>query len=366
MHAQILETGDPRWGHALRTTPHDFYTLPDYVRLAARFEGGEGVAVLAQDGERSLLLPLLLRAIPGDLGGHGWRDGVSPYGYPGISLSPAAVGAADASGFLNDAMTAATTLLRDRQVVSLFIRLHPLLPVDAGVLAQHGTVVDHGHTVSIDLHRSEEELLGQIVHGHAKNLRRLDRRGFTCEVDEVCTRESIATFVEIYTETMDRVGASASYYFDTAYVTELVAALGGRVAIVSVRLGDEVAAVGLFTQIDGIVQDHIGGTRSAFTAVAPSKLKIREATKWAKARGHRIMHLGGGLGGAEDALFTFKAGFSPDRHLFQTVRITVDQPAYDDLIAGWEARSGEPAGDLNGFFPAYRAPFPAPAAVSGA
>ncbi len=364
MHVEIIQASDDRWADSLRTMPHDFSALPGYVTLAARFEGGEPVAILAEDGDRRLILPLLLRAIPKAGRSQGWRDAVSPYGYPGIGLSPDDPDDPDPTAFLDEAMTAAIALLREHQVVSLFVRLNPLLPVDAGVLARHGLVVDHGHTVSIDLLRSEEELVGQISHGHSKNLRRLDRRGFTCEVDEVCTPESISTFVEIYTETMDRVGASESYYFDETYLSDLVTALEGRAAIVSVRQGDEVAAVGLFTQIDGIVQDHIGGTRSAFTSVAPSKLKIREATKWAKARGHRIMHLGGGLGGSEDALFAFKAGFSPDRHLFQTVRIVVDEPAYDELTTRWEAEAGMPAGDRSGFFPAYRArtldPAPSP------
>ena len=356
MRVQILETSDPRWGDALRVIPHDFYSLPGYGTLAARFEGGLAVAILAEEGERRLLLPLLLREVPGDPGGRGWRDAVSPYGYPGIGLTTGDPG--DGDDFLDAAMSAAIALLRERGVVSLFIRLNPLLPVDAGVMGQHGLVVDHGQTVSIDLRPDREMLFRDLRRDHAKNLRRLDHLGFTCTLDDRGEPESIAAFVDVYTETMDRLDASASYYFDAAYVTDLIAALDGRVAIAVVRQGEEVAAAGIFTEVGAVVQHHLVGTRSAFFHFAPSKLIIRDAVFWAKARGHRTMHLGGGLGGSEDALFWFKSGFSPDRHLFQTARIVIDQAAYDDLNSHWEGRAEVPAARPDGFFPAYRAPVP--------
>ena len=50
-----------------------------------------------------------------------------------------------------------------------------------------------------------------------------------------------------------------------------------------------------------------------------------------KARGNRVMHLGGGLGGAHDSLFDFKAGFSKDRQPFRTWRVVVDPVRYAEL-----------------------------------
>jgi hypothetical protein len=358
MQVDILEPDDPRWKAMLRTTPHDFYALPGYVALSARFDGGQPVGVLAVDGDDQLLLPLIMREVPRALTGRIQRDAASPYGYPGIVLSAGDPASPAGKAFLDTAMVAVIAALRAHGVVSLFVRLHPLLPVDSATLARHGVVVDHGHTVSVDLLQDEADLFRDLQRNHAKNLRRLDRLGFTCELDEECGPETIAAFVEVYTETMDRLDAAASYYFDAAYVRDLVAALEGRVAIALVRPDDdqEVAAVGLFTEIGGIVQDHIGGTRDEYTRLAPSKLKIREAAKWARARGNRVLHLGGGLGGAEDKLFAFKAAFSSERHLFQTARFVVDQPAYEALSANWAVASGRPVPDLNGYFPAYRSP----------
>ena len=358
MQVDLLEPNDPRWDAMLRTAPHDFYVLPGYVALSARFDGGRPVGLLVVDGDDQLLLPLILRDIPGGFARDGQLDATSPYGYPGIVLSAANPTVPAASAFIDRAMTAAIAALRERGVVSLFLRLHPLLPIDTAPLARHGTVVDHGHTVSIDLLRNEADLFPDLRRDHHRNLRRLDRLGFTTEIDEKCRPESIARFAEVYRQTMHRLGASDAYAFDADYVRDLATALDGRLAIILIRDGDVVAAAGIVTEMAGIVESYISGTRDEYVRFAPSKLKVRESAKWARARGNRLVHLGGGLGGAEDRLFEFKAGFSRQRHLFQTVRIVTDRPAYDDLVTRWSVASGEPGSDDRGFFPPYRAPVP--------
>ena len=352
-----LDPDDSRWLAALSGTPHDFYQLPGYVALAGRVDGGDPVAVLVEDGPRRLLMPLLLRDLTaGQASGGARRDAISPYGYPGIAIAsgdPAAPADAD---FGRAALRQAIAWLREAGVVSLFLRMNPLLPVDEAVLGDVGTVVDHGRTVSIDLRKDEADLFLSLRSNHRRNIARLDRLGFTYEIDASWSRARVAAFLAVYTETMDRLGAAASYYVDERYVEELYAALGGRLSIMLARQGDEVAAACLFTEVDGIVQYHLGGTRTAFLSVSPNKGIFTRVAVWARARGNRILHLGGGLGGAEDALFDFKAGFSPERHVFQTARIVVDATAYADLVADWSAAAGQPPPDARGFFPAYRAP----------
>jgi hypothetical protein len=75
---------------------------------------------------------------------------------------------------------------------------------------------------------------------------------------------------------------------------------------------------------------------------------------WAKERKNLWMHLGGGVGGKQDSLFRFKAGFSHSRHPFRTLRVVLDKAAYAELV-----RAHDPTVDptqLDGFFPLYRRP----------
>lgn len=114
------------------------------------------------------------------------------------------------------------------------------------------------------------------------------------------------------------------------------------------RIEDEPAAAGIFTEVDGLVQYHLSGARAARRRQQPTKLLLDEVRRWAAEQGYHTLHLGGGVGAQEDSLYRFKAGFSKRRHDFFTWRIVPDPSRYERLCAstGVDADTG--------FFPAYR------------
>jgi thiamine pyrophosphokinase len=79
---------------------------------------------------------------------------------------------------------------------------------------------------------------------------------------------------------------------------------------------------------------------------------LLEVMQWAHAQGAAYMHFGGGLGGREDSLFHFKAGFSKQRADFFTYRLIADSQAYDTLCIRWQEQHQAPLDET--FFPAYR------------
>jgi lipid II:glycine glycyltransferase (peptidoglycan interpeptide bridge formation enzyme) len=104
------------------------------------------------------------------------------------------------------------------------------------------------------------------------------------------------------------------------------------------------------------VQYHLGGTKNEFLKQAPSKLMFDYVRFWAKERGNKFLHLGGGVGSAKDSLYNFKAGFSKQRHLFLTLRLITDQQKYDSLVELRAKTLKTAAKNLvdSNFFPAYR------------
>ncbi len=78
---------------------------------------------------------------------------------------------------------------------------------------------------------------------------------------------------------------------------------------------------------------------------------------WAKARGNNYLHIGGGVGGKQDNLYTFKSGFSKQRHDFFTLRSIVDPQRYQVLMQSRAKALNKSVEDLQRaqFFPAYRA-----------
>ena len=167
------------------------------------------------------------------------------------------------------------------------------------------------------------------------------KRTITNELDE---------FMAAYAETMDRVDSDAYLRFPRSYFDQLRGALGSRLHLVGVRIDERFAAGALFTEVDGVVQYHLGGTYDRYLGQHPTKALFHFARAHFRQRGNRVLHLGGGLGGRSDSLHHFKAGFSKHRWSFRCWKVIADPDTYTSLAAD----HGAPAG--SSFFPAYRAP----------
>ena len=76
-------------------------------------------------------------------------------------------------------------------------------------------------------------------------------------------------------ETMRRVKAEQSYFFDPTYFSDLAKSLGRALKLFVVRMPDgEVISGGLFTLCEGIVQYHLGGTRDTALKLSPMVLLL--------------------------------------------------------------------------------------------
>jgi hypothetical protein len=337
MKGRLLRVGDEDWTSFLHEAEYDFYHLPGYARLSAAEEGGEPRAICVEDGESRLLLPLIIRPVAGDV-----HDARSPYGYPG----PIVAGS-EGLTFVRDALIEGKRVLASEGIVSLFVRFHPLLnrSVPEGV----GTLVRHGDTVSVDLTLPTEALWRQTRHGHRNDINRSLKAGHWVGIDSAWRH--FETFKHLYRRTMTRVSADESYFFDDAYFEGLRKELGERLRLVVVEIDGSVAAAGLFVETCGIVQYHLSASDDRFARNQPTKLMLHFVRGWAKERGDRWLHLGGGIAAADDSLLQFKAGFSPLLYPFYTLRIVVLEQEYRRLVA-----THRPSRDSvhRDYFPAYR------------
>jgi hypothetical protein len=347
--AGFITPEDRRWSGLLERVPHDVYHLPEYLRFAARHEGGRPAAFYAETATSAFLAPLLIRELPATLGAPAeWCDATTPYGYAApISTHPADAQSIDAF------LSAFRDVARAQNLVSAFFRLHPLLEMSEAGLAGHGCLERHGQTVPVDLSLPPEALREQTRANHRTGISKLLRAGFVATIDEW---SRYAEFADLYRRTMERVAAAGFYFFSDEYFGDLRAALGERLHLCTVLSpAGDVGAAGLFYETDGIVQYHLGATADAYVDRAPSKLMFDTVRRWAKERGNRVLHLGGGLGGRADSLFHFKAGFSHARAEFKTLRLVLDDERYALLARRQrECTGGEPAAADPGFFPAYR------------
>ncbi|ODH01546.1 FemAB family protein [Nostoc sp. KVJ20] len=354
MNIQVIDLANPLWLEILEKLSYDVYHLPEYVYLESQRTQTIPEAILIADGEKIFFLPYLLRRCDNLFDGEFTIpevfDVVSPYGYPGFLLSEAAANTPD---FLNLALEKLKSVFLSKSVCSAFLRLHPILNQNLNEVLASKFFQVSGETISINLSLSATEIWQQTRPEHRTYINRCKRDGFTTRM--VNFQDYIDVFIDVYTQTMQRVEAKKYFYFDYKYFASL-ANMNENIYLCILELNNKVACAGIFTECCEIVQYHLGGTKNEFLKQAPSKLMFDYVRFWAKERGNKVLHLGGGVGSAKDSLYKFKAGFSKQKHSFLTLRLITDEEKYIDLVK-LRAKSlkTEPETLLeSNFFPAYR------------
>ncbi len=355
---RLLRPDDPAWDAAIAAAGPSVFHSSGYHRYAAGFDNAAPYLAVVGDEARGVAWPYLLQALgdtPG-LDGSDRMDVTSVYGYPGPLVwgwEPGDVG-------LTVALSHIAESWRLQGAVSVFTRFNPLLQNDAilpvaPTWSARGSpgVVGSGATVSVDLDREPEDIRA----GYGRDLGREIRRGRRMGLDTIIDThwEHLPEFAEQYRETMRRLGAADFYYFSLADFERLRRNLPDAVHLLITRLGDVVAAAGLFLDSGDVVEWHLVSANGELLDISPSKVLVEDAILWARSRGFRSLHLGGGRGGSEDSLFWFKSRFSPRRHQFAVGEWVLDTVAYEGLA---EQRRGSlpPGASLDAtFFPAYRA-----------
>ncbi len=132
--------------------------------------------------------------------------------------------------------------------------------------------------------------------------------------------------------------------------------LGEKIHLGIVELEERITCASLFFECCGIVQAHLGGTRTEFLNQSPFNLLLDYVRLWAKKRGNEFLHLGGGVRGSKDSLHTFKTGFSRQRHNLLTLRLITDEEKYHHLVELHAKSLNTKVEELlkTDFFPAYR------------
>jgi hypothetical protein len=277
-----------------------------------QFQRAERVTHSLVVGER-FAAGLVVREVPG---GEGLLDATSAYGYPG-AVVPATPEPLDPHEVDWSGCGLVAVFLRDS------VGGEPCL--EGGTLRGEVQLVDP---------RAEIEIRST----HARHIRRNERLGYvTSESDDV------EAFGTLYRHTMARTQAARRYFFDDAYLGEVLSAPSARLLLTHAADG-RAAAGALVVESDGLLHYFLGGTADELLEHSPFKSTVGAMIELAREL-DLPLNLGGGLS-AGDALEHFKRGFANDTAPFYTHELVCDPLAYERLSEGREA---------SGFFPLYRA-----------
>jgi hypothetical protein len=260
--------------------------------------------------------------------GAAWKDMETAYGYGGCwstTRDPA---------FLAAAMRGLEECCRERRILAGFLRFHPLLANHD--LAPGFQIVRERETVCVDL-TDADPWNNQVSQKNRNMIRKAEREGVEFQVDREF--RGLEAFTRLYGETMERLGAHASYRFGAAYFQGLPAALGkGSFLVHSLRGGETLASAIIMTW-GKWGHYHLSASRREFQKLAPNNLMLYRTMLALKEMGCERFHLGGGLGpDPEDPLFKFKKAFSPRTLEFHIGKKVFFAEEYEALHREWAAK----------------------------
>jgi hypothetical protein len=264
---------------------------------------------------------VIVREVPG---ADGLGDAISPYGYPGATVSgegePPEPGAIDWS-----AAGLVSVFARDRLASPPFLR---------------------GATERSLVQVHDPATPRRLRSRFAEQIRRNERLGYAVEAvpSAAVTAEGRDAFHALYTETMRRAHAAERYLFAPSYF-ERILAFEDSWLLLATAPGGETAAGAVAARSDGLLHYYLGGTADGHRDASPFKNVVASMVALADELGLPL-NLGGGLRPG-DGLEGFKRAFANAELPFHTHEVVSDRAAYDRLAAG---RSDAE------FFPAYRAP----------
>lgn len=248
-------------------------------------------------------------------------DWETPYGYGG----PLADGVLEPEScdLLKKELT---KYCRENNIVSQFVRFHPLL--------ENWTVWDKGietrylrDTIFMDI--SSPEVIWQNIESKNRNMiRKAQKNNVRVERAPI---DDVEAFIPLYKATMEKNSADEYYIFHKDYFDSLKR-MDKNVCLFYAMYENKVISAAIIFYNKKFMHYHLSGSDWEYRNLASSNFLLYEAAMWGAKNGIEKFHLGGGMA-PDDSLFGFKKQFNrKERGKFVVGRTVFDEEKYVYLL----------------------------------
>lgn len=333
------------WDRVVRTfKKYDVYYLSGYTKAFQINGDGEPLLFYYEDQNLRGINVVMKRDIAEDLRFKGkiepqkYYDLATPYGYGGWLI--------EGEGDRKDLFSTYEKWCYKNQIISEFVRFHPMLNNQEG-LEESYEVIGLGGTIAMDL--SSPEIIWENMTSKNRNkIRKAQKNGL--QVYRAQNHEIYQVFKDIYDETMKKDQAEDYYYFAEEFYESVLEDLKNQAQIFYTKAEDgKIVAATIIIGANGMLNYHLSGSRTEYQKMAPTNLMLHEVALWGYENGYQSFHMGGGVGSAEDSLYSFKKSFyrgEPKRYYIG--KKVLNQEVYEMLVSMRDQI------DHPSFFPKYR------------
>ena len=361
----VLAASDPRdrsrWDDIVDHAPiSDVYYRSGYACACEAAGHGKAIGLLLATQCIQVLVPLLLQPLsdlPFAAGEPGF-DAATPYGYGG--LLPLSETDRPAEADVHSLLDVLQEWCRDAGIVSCLIRLHPLLEQDRWLGQDHwpqqATLLHYRlPTLAVDLapwDSARQRIAGLHRNRRAALSQARPRLRVSWSGSDVPLPEALALFRSIYEQRMANLNASSYYFFPFEYYASLAEGLSSNLAVALAWLDQKLVGAVLFLADRQFAHYHLTGSNEEGRKYEADTLLVNAGAHWARERGCRFLHLGGG--GDSNGLYQFKRSFGGEVYRYHTLDVIADESRYRNLVERRMRYESLPQ-VRQGFFPQYRA-----------
>nr|WP_235318413.1 GNAT family N-acetyltransferase [Planococcus sp. CAU13] len=323
----------------------DIYFNKSYGILYEKIENGKCETFEFRSERGSVSHLFIKREIPIALaGGKPYYDLITPYGYGGPIME--AVEEAEKERLAEDFIHAFEDYCRQENIVSEFVRFHPVLGNVSDFKGSYDTVFMR-NTIQTCLTSTDDPLMSEYSPSVRKYIRKALQLGIRYKV--TVNPGSLDKFRELYLGTMSRNQASEFYYFDEEYFNQCLKLLGPHLVVVEVTWQGNLIAMSLNFVSGDLLHVHLTGSLSEYHHLyAPNMLQYALLC-WGMENGIRLIHHGGGrTNDPEDKLYLYKKKYGRVKELEYHVGKKIWNRSVYDLLCR------EAGVENTVFFPAYR------------
>lgn len=340
-----------KWDEVVKSfKEHDIYYFSGYTKAFQIHGDGEPIMFYYENGKFRAMNVVFKRDIGEDKNFLGriprntFFDIRTSYGYGGF-LIEGEMPEDDWHQFDDEYKSAC----REMGLVCEFVRFHPVLKNVEKIGAIYD-VTTLGPTITMKL-QSQVQIWESLSNKNRNVIRKAQKSG----VQIFWGRDPalIDRFITLYNETMDNDNAEEYYYFLKDFYYSILSDLKYNSLIFYAEYEGKLIAMAIILFTNQQMHYHLSASDRKYQHVAPNNLLLYEAACWGCENGYKTFHLGGGLGGKEDSLFSFKKAFNKKSDtMFAIGKKIFDQEKYNELV-----EIARVNGFLNideSYFPRYR------------
>jgi hypothetical protein len=325
------------WNQIIKKLPlkqQDIYFTPEYYELYEKNDDGKALCFIFEDSGDIALYPFLINSVNEldyELDDE-YFDIQGAYGYNGVIASNYVI------SFRKAFYKQFEQYCIKSNIIAEFTRFNPILG-NYQFADRFMDVIYDRKTVYLNLEQPYDDIWTKQYSSKNRNMIKKAHKTNL----QIKYTDNINSFYNIYTATMQKIGADQYYFFNKNYFKNLKVLINKNSYILEViDLEDRILCSMILLIYGKYAHYHLSGRASDNKNNSANNFILDEAIKFALNKGCKIFHFGGGNSYDEnDSLLKFKRNFSKDIGFFYIGKKIYNQQIYDKVVEQWEQKYPE-------------------------